>query len=381
MYLSEKDFKTTATYLDSFDNEDWTTFSSVRLSNFIRYFIVNKHTGDILPVDIMSAIHFKGLKLLSDEFIFSNVESYRQMTVANRLLEDKVIYIKCCILRLQKKPIIKYKDQLKLAFENNIDPLYEDISPLFGLVKLLGKTNYSFTSQFNNFSRYVFSWIKSKFNRQSKMYLNGGLFISLIGPDGAGKTEASNYIMKTFEEHFEACNYFHGKPGILPPMSSFLSRIKGKSSTSSTSSTSKPNRTKVTTARYLINLLYYVCDFFIFGFVLMNLKKSNNVVVFDRYFHDYFLHPEYKDCPKFIAYFLRRLIPSPDINIIIDSDVKNILSRKEELSENEINVFYDAVSIYESNTENCYRVYNNSDIESFRKEIFNAICLGNRGKK
>ena len=85
--------------------------------------------------------------------------------------------------------------------------------------------------------------------------------------------------------------------------------------------------------------MYYNMDF-IFGtvFKINPLKRKRHLIIFDRYYYDYFadtIRYKYNLSQKLIRLF-SRFIPKPDIVFILDADTEVIWNRKREVPMEEV---------------------------------------------
>jgi thymidylate kinase len=89
----------------------------------------------------------------------------------------------------------------------------------------------------------------------------------------------------------------------------------------------------------MLYLSGFFLDYYV-GYLLLirRLLAKSNLVIFDRYFHDVLVDPQrYRyGAPKWFAEILSRLVPQPDLVIVLDADAELILGRKSELPREEI---------------------------------------------
>ena len=67
--------------------------------------------------------------------------------------------------------------------------------------------------------------------------------------------------------------------------------------------------------------------------IIRPLLARSGLVVFDRYFHDLLADPKrYRfGGPLYLVRFMSRLVPKPDLVLILDAPLRVILSRKQEV--------------------------------------------------
>lgn len=149
-----------------------------------------------------------------------------------------------------------------------------------------------------------------------------GLLIAALGPDGAGKSTVITGLMKSFDRSFRLQRLFHWRPQI------FASQTN---SDPVTDPHGKESRGPLLSAAALSACFL---DYWIgYLFVIRPLLCRSCLVVFDRYFHDVLVDPKrYRyGGPPWFSQFLARLVPEPDLLILLDSDPESVATRKAEL--------------------------------------------------
>lgn len=89
----------------------------------------------------------------------------------------------------------------------------------------------------------------------------------------------------------------------------------------------------------LIRYFYYNLDFiFGYNFVVRKRIVQKQLVIFDRYYYDYFvdLRRYQYSFPNWVPKFFAWSIPKPNIVFVLEGDAKNLYQRKQELSIKEI---------------------------------------------
>jgi thymidylate kinase len=149
-----------------------------------------------------------------------------------------------------------------------------------------------------------------------------GLFVVVLGPDGAGKSTLIDRLEADLSGAFRRTARFHLMPGLF--------RKKGDGSPV-TNPHAKPPRSFLAS---LLKLVYYFFDYTLGYWLKVRpaLVKST-LVLFDRYYDDLLIDPlRYRyGGPMWLARWLSRLIPRPDLWLILDVPEDELLRRKQEV--------------------------------------------------
>jgi thymidylate kinase len=89
----------------------------------------------------------------------------------------------------------------------------------------------------------------------------------------------------------------------------------------------------------LVRFMFYNLDFQLGTLIkIYRMKIKKELVLFDRYYHDYFVDMErYQyNLPKFLPRMFLFMIPKPDLLIILNASPEVIYERKKELTIEEI---------------------------------------------
>jgi thymidylate kinase len=154
-----------------------------------------------------------------------------------------------------------------------------------------------------------------------------GLFISIFGPDGAGKSSLIRNVDGRLRSTFRSSYNFHLRPGVL----SF-----GLNRNQSSDPHSLPFRSSLFS---LAKLVVWTTDYIVGYFVLIRPKLlRSGLVLSDRYFHDIFVDPiRYRyGWSRWVLSLFSRFIPNPDLVLILDAPIETILERKQEVSRPEL---------------------------------------------
>jgi len=146
--------------------------------------------------------------------------------------------------------------------------------------------------------------------------------VVFLGPDGAGKTTLINLVEKRLEARGinPKCYYF--APG-------YLKRYR---STGQTTVTTNPHEGRQYNAGLVFAKILLMLLEFNMGFP--KVKRSNGLVLFDRFIHDLLVDPQRYRMGRVRWWMgaMLKLAPMPDLCVIITAPASVIQSRKQEVT-------------------------------------------------
>ena len=204
--------------------------------------------------------------------------------------------------------------------------------------------------------------------------------ITFSGVDGAGKSTILQLVKEQLEyKYHKRVKVLRHRPGILPILSSMK---YGKSQAEKKASSSLPR--KGTNSSFFSSMgrfLYYYMDYLIGQvYVFFRYQINGNVILYDRYYFDFIIDPRRSNIslkPSFLRLGYSFVV-KPEVNFFLYAPAQEILSRKQELSEEDIRtmtsdyqkLFKDLSGKYK---EQAYLSINNTNlnttIESVMKQI------------
>jgi len=154
-----------------------------------------------------------------------------------------------------------------------------------------------------------------------------GILVSVLGPDGAGKSTVLEGLAQEFIVPLRRRRLFHWRPQVI---------AKSKDNRPVTDPHGQTPRGALMSMAYLS--VFFADCWAGYLFVIKPRLVRAGFVQFDRYFHDVLVDPRrYRyGGPKWYAQLLSRLLPEPDLVILLDANEDLILSRKTELTRAEI---------------------------------------------
>lgn len=158
----------------------------------------------------------------------------------------------------------------------------------------------------------------------------GGI-IAVLGPDGVGKTTACHNLQERLKKWpFRKVLVYHGEFGVFPSLGKIYRWITKPWQKASAEEFSRHQTAG--SLRAFIHLIYYGLEFFLaWPFVLWG-RWRGNCFIFDRYYYDFSLRPTH----RWLYRLITKLIPSPDLIIILKAPPAIIYERKQELSFSQI---------------------------------------------
>jgi len=149
-----------------------------------------------------------------------------------------------------------------------------------------------------------------------------GVFVAILGPDGVGKSTLVGQLVDGLRPGFRRYRVFHWRPESLFPQQD-------------RAAVTDPHRhSQRPLSLSVLVLLALLLDFLLgYWFVIRPLLARSGLVVFDRYYDDLLVDSKrYRyGGPRWLAEFVGRLIPKPDLILILDAPEQVTLSRKQEV--------------------------------------------------
>lgn len=222
------------------------------------------------------------------------------------------------------------------------------------------KNSYEFWLVYFKTPKYKIKLINSFFLRfWYRLSFKSSLTICFLGPDGSGKST----IISSIQNQSILINdfYFHLKP------------IK---KTKKNIDIENPHKSEpYSEVKSYVKLIYFLYQY-IFGWLknVLPLKLKPSLIVFDRYFDDLLVdHYRYRyGGKKSIIYFIRKLIPKPDLYFILIAEKEVIYKRKQEVSLLELDR---QIQLYKDLTKKShyFKVNVDDDITSIQKYVCHKI--------
>jgi len=165
-------------------------------------------------------------------------------------------------------------------------------------------------------------WFADVYRRIRRVAHPTGLFVALLGPDGAGKSTVVSRLVEELAPAFRRTAVYHLRPRV---------GALGSAEARSDPHAAPPRGVAASIAK----LTYWLTDYLI-GYALgiwPRLVRST-FVVFDRYYFDVLVDTKrYRyGGPRWLARLFASGVPTPDLTIILDVPAEVLRARKAELT-------------------------------------------------
>lgn len=175
----------------------------------------------------------------------------------------------------------------------------------------------------DNLPRTTITAFWQEFARKVRRVLHPtGLFVAFLGADGSGKTTVIKHTSAALAPAFRRSCIIHLRPFVG------LNRGDGKPVVDPHG---KPPRSSVVS---VVKVFYLLFDYAVgwWAIVRPQLVRST-LVIFDRYYHDLLVDPKRfrYGGPMWLVRWLGKLIPQPDLWILLDAPADVLQARKQEV--------------------------------------------------
>jgi thymidylate kinase len=256
------------------------------------------------------------------------------------------------------KKIFEKEGNFKIQELNKI--FYRPISRIINFYLVRGRVDRAF--KIGRMTKYLFfaknGMLLRKIGRRFKRLFRGnakGIFIVFLGPDGAGKTTTAILLAKLIRLCGLSVKHSHlgSRPAILPRRAMFNMGAPR-------SAEAEKSGYLILRVRDIFRYFYHFFDYLTAYFFNIRRDVNNGVIVIiERYFYDYILAFERKNIgisKKFIESTFRAFMPKPGILFFLFNDAKEIIARRDELTEEQINGYEREVERLKSNNQKLVKV-------------------------
>jgi thymidylate kinase len=319
---------------------------------------VTKDSVEILKLDVWTDLCWRGISWIDTKLVIDTRIKYNEIYIPNNGCEAAVTSIKELIGGgdIPKK----YYEKITLNAKGNKDIINNVFNKSFGIYsniiveKIISGDFQSLNSMKNKLKRQLLvnnlnCYIHNSFDRLKtrihNLFISPGKLIAFIGPDGSGKTTLINIEENYLKLIFPRIVRYHIRFNLFPELKTGfgLSSMKGKLNKTENEQINTKLEPKVI-KRSLISkiaswlvVFYYSFEFLIGRIIIKMHKKNNSVILFDRYYYDFFAQPTTRELINKHKKLLFVFAKKPDIIIHLNANPEVVYKRKQELSVCEIN--------------------------------------------
>ena len=229
-------------------------------------------------------------------------------------------------------------------------------------------------SQQNSFIKYEIKYRLNEINRKIyRIKYPVGISIAIISPDGGGKSSVVKELDYICSGSFHGFKRFYFRPRLLKNIGSYNILNPQPESDENPN----PHNVKLDSfLKSLVRFFFYNIDFII-GFLILvkPLVIKKYLVVFDRYYYDYFVDMKrYKyNIPAWIPLFFLKIIPKPQIVFVLNGTAEVFYNRKQELSIIELNRQIEKFKLLDKYIDNVIYINANNELNEVLIDIVSEI--------
>lgn len=335
--------------LNTFKKYDFILIKYKQRFGHIGLIFIHKDLKEILCIDLLTNSSKQWYQYADVEYILKNKLKYKNFYVPTKgselytvVLKDLLTYnlfreknhdlLKSLNSTIKKDFIDTGLKYLDITILENIYSSLENLKSIPPKKEIFN--NLKQNSNFSDLIKYTYYRAKEIF---INLIFNKLYFISIIGPDGVGKSTVTSNLKKDLSAKnlFKNILDIHHRFEYLPNISILLKRnkkvIEKKVEENNEIQRTNPN-SKHSAIRTLIYVIYYSIDFILGYFKVLKYKANGDLIIADRYYYDFYLQKHYDRLPSYIKRFFYLFIPKPNLIFFLSANAEDIYKRKYELT-------------------------------------------------
>lgn len=172
------------------------------------------------------------------------------------------------------------------------------------------------------------------------------MLVAILGPDGSGKTTISLRVESALNEKgILSVRLYAQRFGIFPTLRDLLRFDFSREIQTDDLEFHKDESIINPAALSALHLGYYSLEYFLGGLRFRSdIKSKRTVLVFGRYFYDFYFQRNHSKLPRPLIRLFENLVPKPDLVLVLKRDADVIYSSKPELPIAEIKRQQDIIS-------------------------------------
>lgn len=351
---------------DVFKQFNLTHYYRVQIEESLLCRAIDVNEDFAIHIDLMNGYINKGVELFSFEELYSQTIDYNGFRVLNELYDGIMLFVYKQFG--YKKPVLKqaYQDTIYQTWRNYPefsiilktllgDELSQkilrcienkDFNQMLSYSPFVNKKLRSYSNRQHRFINYYrkILFIRQKVNRIIFNYRKYEKSISVMAPDGAGKTTFLTLLLEKLAFYYvDAPNdisrfhVYHFRPTLFPNLGEIGEKTNIKKQDTDFTN---PHRAKPASFfSSILRITYYWLDY-VLGWMLYTRKdvQYDYYTVYDRYSYDLMVDPGRTrlNIPLWIRNIYVSCMPHPKLNFFLNADPNTIIKRKAELTLPEI---------------------------------------------
>lgn len=325
-----------------------------------------------LKLDIWVDLHWRGIAWIDTQYVLATKEPFRETYKPSSGCEAAISMIKELLGggNVAQKYYTKIKDGVQKEEERFITAL----QPVWGknvyfFIENVQKENWEEINAFKkkckvcllrySFIRgkifdHVLQNLKTVLSKVARFVRDRGKLVAVIGPDGSGKSTVIDAVKKDLRLLYPQISVYHTRLGLFPELHTGLglSNLKRKNKSMLLEMDSKKGKEKVERTEEeaekeqsliskivsILVLFYYTLEFVVGRPVIRSKQGENSLILFDRYYYDFFVQENTRNLIWGCRRLLCKLVPDPDYVFHLYADGRTVFERKGELNCGEIDI-------------------------------------------
>jgi thymidylate kinase len=359
---------------------------------------IEENNVQLLKFDLWLELSWRGVPWIDSNYILSTKEVYKDVYIPRKGAEAAITVLKELtgggnvpekyydkIINLSLEDKQGFISSLKPIFNKYAEDLYNNASngrwdQIDTFKDEIKKRIFSNRNKRKKVSRVINYLTHESKRRIVSLFKPKGGLVAFIGPDGSGKSSVIELVTKRLDIVYPEKHMYHMRFGIFPDLKTGLgltSVNKQKVAIEKDRTTnignqkvnSKPKMVRVIASWTVV--LYYTIEFFLAHIKVWKTASRSGLVVFDRYYYDYFVQPAYRDLIWPFKKVLLFIVPTPRAVIFLKADPEIVYKRKGELNPTEIKTQNECFSKILLDTKNSHII--NTDSKSLF-EVEAKVC-------
>lgn len=323
-------------------------------------FYTTDDTVDTCQIDIYTKFLWRGNLFADGEAVLASRWRYKSFLVASHGADLAITLSK--EFMGSGKVRAKYREKMASFAKDDKKGFYSVLESIYGKQQVDLLYKYCIEEAFDRIDALAKPFQKRVMNQNRVVYIKKSLgmtveriknwfkpegkLIAFVGPDGSGKTTLIGKMDDYMERFFpHNSKIFHRRYEVFPELhtglgiSSMGGKIVAGKERVVEEKPGKPKRKKRSLMSIIASLavvFYYTLEYSICSLWAFRLVRKRTLILYDRYYYDWFVQPATRDVVWPIRHFLLALVRKPDLIVHLIASGDHIFKRKQDLNAIEI---------------------------------------------